>query len=112
VSKVVELGSVLERPADRLGVFALLGLGVAESLTSGLLSASDSVRSFFHADNCLFVRKRLRNKLADEIMSRGTQLPDIFDALPIEEAQREFQHEVAAIRSLCRQLLERKRSVA
>lgn len=113
MSGVVRLQSVLaEGPSDRLAVFALLGLGLAESLSSGLLSATDAVRSFFHADNCLFVRKHLRDKLADEVMSRGTQLPDLFDALPAEEAQREFQQEVAAIRSLCRQLLEQRRSVA
>jgi len=40
-------------------------------------------------DNCLFVRKHLRNKIVDEIMSRGVQLTDLFDTLPAEEAQRE-----------------------
>jgi hypothetical protein len=112
----VRLESILARaggePSDRLAVFALLCLGVLESLTSGVLSAADAVRSFFHADNCLFVRKQLRDKAADEIMGRGAQLPDLFDALPVEEAQREFQHETSAIRTLCLKLLERKRSVA
>jgi hypothetical protein len=45
--EVVQLPSVLaEGPSDRLAVFALLGLGVAELLTSGLLSASDAVLHF------------------------------------------------------------------
>jgi hypothetical protein len=30
----------------------------------------------------------------DEIMSRGVQLPDLFEALSAEEAHREFQHEL------------------
>lgn len=113
MSEVVRLQTLLvEGASDRLALFALLGLGMAESLTSGVMTASDAVRSFFHADNCKFVRKQLRDKLADEVMSRGTQLPDLFEALTAEEAQREFQQEVATIRALCRQLLERRRSVA
>jgi uncharacterized protein involved in exopolysaccharide biosynthesis len=51
-------------------------------------------------------------KAADEVMSRGVQLPDLFEALPAEQAQREFQRELAAMRSLCLQLLQRRRSVA
>jgi hypothetical protein len=38
-------------------------------------------------------------------MSRGVQLPDIFDALPPEAAQQEFLKELALIRSLCLKLL-------
>jgi hypothetical protein len=99
-------------PAQQLTLFALLNLGIIESLANGLLNATDSVRLFFHADNCLFVRKLLRNKAADEIMSRGVQLPDPFDALPAEEAQREFQRELATMRSLCLKLLEDEQLVA
>jgi hypothetical protein len=98
--------------SDRLAVFALLALGLVESLANGLISARGVVRTFFNADNCLYVRKELRDKVADDVMARGVQLPDIFDALSAEEAQREFQRELAAMRSLCFQLLERKRSVA
>src|SRR5437867_78873 len=82
---------------ERVALFALLNLGVVESLASGLVSASDAVRLFFHADNCQFVRVRLRNKTADTIMSHGVQLPDLFDALSAEEAQREFQRELATM---------------
>jgi hypothetical protein len=60
----------------------------------------------------LFIRKRLRNKLADELMGAGVQLPDLFAALPAQEAQRQFQRELAAMRSLCLKLLENKRLVA
>jgi hypothetical protein len=75
-------------PAQQASLFALLNLGIIESLANGLLSAPDALRVFFHADNCLFVRKRLRNKIADEIMSHGVQLPDLFEALPPTEAHR------------------------
>jgi hypothetical protein len=97
-------------PAKAL--FALLNLGIVESLANGLLSAADAVRLFFHAENCLFVRKKLRDKTADEIMSRGVQLPDLFEALPADEAQREFQHELASMHSLCLKLLDKKSLVA
>jgi hypothetical protein len=93
-------------------LFALLILGILESLDQGLLSAADAVGQFFHAENCLYVRKQLRNRLADEIMSRGVQLPDLFDALAAADAHRDFQRELAAMRALCFKLLEDKRSVA
>jgi hypothetical protein len=84
-------------PAQQLVLFALLTLGILESLANGLLSATDALRVFFHADNCLFVRKQLRDKLADAIMSHGVQLSDLFEALPPEEVQREFPRELATI---------------
>ena len=76
---------------------------------NGLLSATEAVGRFYHADNCLFVRNTLKDKTADQIMSHGVQLPDLFDVLPIAEAQREFLHELAVMRDLCLQLLERTR---
>jgi hypothetical protein len=116
MSKVILLQSILEKaePAaqGRTALFALLSLGITDSLSSGVLSASDAVRLFFHADNCLFVRRNLRDKKADEIMSRGVQLPDLFDALPAEQASRELRHELEIIRSLCLKLLDGKRLVA
>jgi hypothetical protein len=95
-----------------LTLFALLNLGIVESLANGLLSATDAVRTFYHADNCLFVRQRLRDKIADRIMSHGVQLPDLFTVLPAEEAHREFQRELATMHGLCLKLLETKRLVA
>ncbi|MBI1925269.1 hypothetical protein HYR99_13590 [Candidatus Poribacteria bacterium] len=73
---------------------------------------TDALRLFFHAENCLFVRKHLKEKIADPIMSHGVQLPDLFDALPAEEAQREFQRELKTIHALCLKLLEDKRIAA
>jgi hypothetical protein len=97
---------------DRLAFFALINLGLIESLANGLMSATEAISHFYFADNCLFVRKTLKDKTADRIMSHGVQLPDLFDGLPIENAQREFLHELATMRGLCLQLLESRRRVA
>lgn len=99
-------------PPRQLEVFALLGLGMVESLASGALSSDEAVAVFFNAENCVFVRKQLRDKVADEVMSHGVQLRDLFEALSEKEAQQEFQRELAVIRSLCLQLLDRFRAAA
>ena len=91
----------------RLPTFALLVLGIVESISSGVLSASDAARTFFTAENCLFVRHALKNRSADQIMSRGVQLPDLFDALAPYEAARELREELRSIQDLCRTLLQR-----
>ncbi len=104
----IDLDTLLSHPTNqgqRIASFALLSLGIIESLVGGAITASGAVELLFHADNCLFVRKHLRNKAADEIMSRGVQLADLFDTLSAEEAQREFQRELAAMRLLCLKLL-------
>ncbi len=85
--------------------FSLLCLGIIESLTSGTISASNAVELFFHADNCLFVRKTLKRKNADRIMSHGVQLHDIFETLPTEKAQQEFQRELVVMHGFCLDLL-------
>lgn len=98
--------------AQQLFLFALLNLGIIESLANGLISSIEALKIFFKAENCLFVRQQLQEKIADEIMSRGEQLPDLFEAFPTEEAHREFQRELASMRSLCLKLLEDKQRVA
>lgn len=94
-------------PEEQLELFALINLGMLESLSNGVMSAASAVRSFFHGENSLFVREHLRDQIADEIMSRGVQLPDLFEVLPTVEAHREFQRELAQMRSLCLTLMER-----
>ena len=111
----IDLSTLLSQATNKdqqITSFALLSLGVIESLVGGAVTASGAVELFFHADNCLFVRKRLRRAIADEIMSRGVQLPDVFEALPTEEAQQEFQRELAAMRSLSLKLLEDRQLAA
>jgi hypothetical protein len=44
---------------------------------------------------CRSIRKVLKEEFADQIMSHGVQLPDLFNVLPAEEAQRQFLHELA-----------------
>jgi len=111
----INLKSLLSQAGNRgeqVTSFALLFLGIIQSLTGGLIGIGDALQLFFHADNCLFVRKILREKIADQVMSHGVQLPDLFDTLPAEEAQREFQRELAKMHSLCLRLLEGKRIAA
>lgn len=81
----IDLRILLSKARDRhqkITSFALLCLGVIESLAGGLMGVSDAVRIFFHVENCLFVRRSLKQRIADQIMSRGVQSPDLFDALP------------------------------
>lgn len=105
----VQLSSILsdQDPRQRLGTFAILVLGVAESVASGVLSASSAVTTFFNYDNCAFVKKSLKNRAANEIMGRGVQLPDLFDTLTPDEAARELRQELHIIQDLCRSLLHR-----
>jgi len=95
---------------QQLRYFALLNLGIVQSLASGVISAAEAVRHFYNADNCLYVREHFRNKKADTIMSHGVQLPDLFEVLSADEASREFFHELETIRSLCMNLLATKRA--
>ena len=60
-----------DTPARGLTLFALLGLGIIDSLASGLMSATEAVQSFFHAGSCLFVRQRVKDKVADRVMSQS-----------------------------------------
>jgi hypothetical protein len=102
-----ELSSNLAR---QLELFALVNLGLVQSMASGILTPTEAVERFYHARNCLHVRKHLRKKEAQLIMSRGVQLPDLFDCLPPEEAQRELYHELETMRALCLKLLRKGRS--
>ncbi|MGH8588436.1 MAG: hypothetical protein ACREXX_03575 [Gammaproteobacteria bacterium] len=114
----IDLDTLLSQPthqSQRIASFALLALAVIESLVGGAMTASGAVQMLFHGDNgdnCLFVRRHLRNKVVDEIMSRGVQLTDLFDALSAEEAQQEFQRELAAMRLLCLKILGDKQLAA
>ncbi|MGH7495845.1 MAG: hypothetical protein ACREOO_26095 [bacterium] len=101
----IRFSEISGNQADRMRFFALLNLGIAQSLASGVISAAEAVRLFYHAENCLYVREHFRNSEADAIMSHGVQLPDIFESVPAEEASREFFHELEKIRSLCMSLL-------
>jgi hypothetical protein len=104
------LSDVPGNPAQQLELFALVNLGLVQSLASGILSPDEAVKRFYHADNCLYVQRHFRRREANTIMSHGVQLPDLFECLPPEEARREFYHELETIRGLCLKLLGEKRS--
>jgi hypothetical protein len=97
--------------AQQLEFFAIVSLGIVQSLASGALTPTEALQRFYHAANCAYVRRALRSKGANDVMSRGVQLPDLFDALGAEEAQREFYLELEAIRILSLKLLARGRSL-
>lgn len=96
--------------AQQQELFALVNLGFVQSLASGVVTPTEAVERFYHAENCLYVRKHFRQKAAHTLMSHGVQLPDLFASLPAEEAQRELYHELEVMRTLCLQLLEKSRS--
>jgi hypothetical protein len=104
------LSAVPGKPPQQLEFFALVNLGLVQSLSSGVLTPTDALERFYHAENCLYVQKHLRKREANAIMSHGVQLPDLFEALPAEEARREFYHELETIRILCLKLLGECRS--
>lgn len=116
MNRRINLKTLLSQPGHtpdgQLSLFAIVSLGVLESLTNGLITASEAVRDFFNAENCLFVRQTLGDEMADEFMSHGVQLPDLFEALPSEKVQREFHRELATMRSLCLKLLEEEKVAA
>ena len=90
----------------------ILVLGILQSLENGRISPSEAVAGFFNAENCHFVETRVKSKTAREIMARGIQLPDLFEALPKEEALQEFQSEISKMRSLCLELIGEQRVAA
>ena len=104
------LSAVPGSPEQQLEIFALINLGLVQSMASGVLSPTEAVERFYHVANCLYVQKHLRKRVASTIMSHGVQLPDLFEALPPEEAQREFYLELETIRILCLKLLGEHRS--
>ena len=107
--QVFDLATLSSKQQQPIAIFAVASLGILDSLGAGTLTPTEAIRSFFHAKNCRFVRSKLRDKRADEVMGRGVQLPDLFDALPAEEAYREFQHELQAMKALCHDVLQARR---
>ena len=54
-SSRILLSDSRESQAQQLERFALLNLGLAQSLASGVISPTEAVQRFYHADNCLYV---------------------------------------------------------
>src|SRR5687767_6296827 len=109
---VFDLATITSGQEEPLVLFAVTSLGIIDSLASGSLTPTQAVQAFFHGKNIRFVKSTLNNKRASEVMGRGVQLADLFDAMPVEEAHREFQHELQALKTLCHELLEAERAAA
>lgn len=92
---------------QKLTTFAMLNLGIIEALENETSTPEEMVRHFYSGENCLYVRRRLKDKSADEIMGRGVQLPDLFEALDEREAIDAFHTELESIRSLSLSILRR-----
>lgn len=105
----IELKTILSNssphPDQQKSAFALMNLGIIDSLENGSMSVDDAVNVFFHADNCLYVHRYLQDADAEQLMSHGVQLSDLFIVLPAQEAQQEFQRELSTMRGLCLALL-------
>jgi len=106
------LGSATTRPEERREVFALIVLGLLDSLERDVLTAADLSFVFFNVGNCEFVAAHFDASDAEDVMARGVQLADLFDALDPDEARTEFAAEVIAIRNLCLAILGKERLVA
>ena len=103
----IELRAILARldQSQRLAVFAVINLGVMQSVGAKAMSPDQATERFFHVSNCLYVKRSLKNKLADEVMSRGVQLADLFDSLPSPQARVELSKELVCMHDLCLKLL-------
>jgi hypothetical protein len=99
----LELKSILRRTDRKLAALAIFNLLIIELIATGAMDAEEATRTFYNADNCGFVR-RLKNSAADELMSRGVQLADLFDVLPASQAKLELAKELRAMRRLCKRL--------
>jgi hypothetical protein len=106
---IINLETLLEQlsQSQRLTTFAMLNLGIVQAIESKTTTPEEMITHFYSADNCLYVRRSLKNKAADEIMSRGVQLPDVFDVLPASKAQAACSKQLEKIRSLSLGLLRR-----
>jgi hypothetical protein len=109
----VALSDILEHidQSDRPKYFAMLILGMTDVLQIGQFTPMGFVHSFFTADNCIYVRENL-GEVADEIVGRAIQLPDLFDALEPDQARSEYLKELSCIRKLCEGLFDRETVVA
>ena len=109
---IFDLATITAGQEQPLPLFAVTSLGIIESLAAGSLTPTQAIQAFFHGSNLRFVKTKLSDDRANEIMGRGVQLADLFDAMSVEEAHREFQHELQAMKALCYELLEVERAAA
>ena len=90
MKQVFNLATVTSSQDEPLALFAVTSLGIVESLACGSLTATQAIHSFFHRTNVRFVKSKLRDDRATQIMGRGVQLADLFKAMPVEERISNF----------------------
>lgn len=94
----------LDKP-QKLAVFAALNLAMVQSIHSKGSGLGEVTAGFYNSTNGLYVKRSLRNKDAEELMSRGVQLADLFEVLPRRQAEAELKRERNAMRIICYKLL-------
>lgn len=104
----VDLSALLKDFAkpQKKAVLAGLNLAILGSIDMQQMTADEAIAGFYHATNCLYVKRSIKDRSADELMSRGVQLADLFEALPPGKARSELKKELRAMRSLCFKLLK------
>src|SRR5438874_5065955 len=112
MKQVFDLAKITAGQQEPAALFAVTSLGIIDSLVAGSLNPTQAVNAFFHGKNVRFVKTKLDDDRAAEIMGHGVQLADLFDAMPVEEAHRERSEELQAMKSLCYELLEAERAAA
>jgi len=108
----IDLASITAGQQEPAALFAVTSLGIIDSLVAGSLNPTEVVHVFFHGKNIRFAKSKLGDERAVEVMGRRPQLADLFDAMPVEEALRESQQELQAMKSLCYESLEAERAAA
>lgn len=103
----LDLDGILDglEKSQKLAVFGALNLAMVQSIDSKGTSLGDVIAGFYNAANCLYVKRSFRHKDADELMSRGVQLADLFDVLPRRQAEAELKREKEVMRGICYKLL-------
>lgn len=103
----LDLPSILSglEKSQKLAVFAGLNLAMLASIDAKGKALSEITAGFYNATNCQYVKRSIKHKEADELMSRGVQLSDLFEVLPRRTAEAELKVEKNAMRAICYKLL-------
>jgi hypothetical protein len=90
--------------SDARRSFSVFGLGIVDLLEKRLVPPADAEFEFFNAQIIKLVKRSVKDREAIEFIERGSQLADLYDALPREVADKEFARELEAMRKLCEKL--------
>src|SRR3954468_13949821 len=82
MKQIFDLATITSGQQQPLALFAVTSLGIVDSLAAGSLTPTQAIHAFFHGKNIQYAKKKLNDQRANEIMGRGVQLADLFDAMP------------------------------